>query len=411
MPEGRSLLKVYHLRTASQIFFLLTAILGVFGIGMTGFIYPYFFCPASPGACAGCPIWVIEHGTLEIVDGAVAGGYMLLYLIGLFVLIGAIVGRSFCGWACPVGTLQDFYSFLKTKLWRTRDILIAIGISVSLIVIGALLPFLLSEWSVELKYYMFVGYVGAIGVFAFTIVSFTLMERHNKSWMPAIFLVAGVIMVGINILYKALDLGDSPLSSLEFIGLLAMMFLTLGILGYVRMITKGRSFKVSPGSRTDWGLRLVKVGPLISRASLSWLVDSLAFTDLDPIGGITATIPELFLDPAGWSANEFFWYKAVFVFAVIAMVAVVDRAWCRYLCPIGAMYGPTNKISVSDVRYDPDQCIHCQLCIEACPMAINPKEDKLDPECIRCGRCVDVCPTDAQKFVLFNQRIKGVFKK
>ena len=411
MPKRPSVFKVFHLRIASQIFFLFTAILGIFGIGMTGFIYPYFFCPASPGACAGCPIWVIEHGTLEVVDGALSGGYMLLYLVGLFVLIGALVGRSFCGWACPVGSLQDLFSFLKTKLWRTRDILIGQGLSIALIVVGGLFPYLLGEWEVESQYYMFLGYVGAAGVFSFAVVSFTLMEKHNRVWVPAVFLGLGALMFSGNLLYEGMGWRSSPLSSVEFMGLLSMMFLTLGILGYVRMVTKGRSFKVEPGSRTDWALRLVKVGVLISIAPLTWFFDTLAFTDIDPVGGITATIPELFLDPTGWSANEFFWYKAVFVFAVIAMVVVVDRAWCRYLCPVGAMYGPTNKISVTDIRYDPDSCIHCQLCIEACPMAINPKEDKLDPECIRCGRCVDVCPTDAQKFVAINQRIKGVFTR
>ncbi len=103
MAGAKTNLTISSLRIASQIFFMIISILGIFGVVMTGFIYPFFFCPASPGACAGCPIWVIEHGTINIAKGVTEGYFMLLYLVGMFIAIGALVGRSFCGWACLMG--------------------------------------------------------------------------------------------------------------------------------------------------------------------------------------------------------------------------------------------------------------------------------------------------------------------
>lgn len=409
MAPDKSSIKIFHLRIASQTIFLFTAILGIFGIGMTGFIYPYFFCPASPGACAGCPIWVIEHGTIEILSGSSHGAMMLLYLLGLFLVIGAFVGRSFCGWACPVGSLQDMYSFLRRKLNSTRHLLIAGGISIGMVIFGGALPFILRENGIDPLFYMWIGYVGAIGSFIAAIVGITAVTRYRKPWLSAVFIAVGGSLLGIHLLWGAVDLGMSPLSSVELMGLLSLMFVTIGIVGLLRWGLKDVEPRLKLKGRADWGLRLVKVGILLLIAPTTWYFDTLAFTDIDPIGGITATIPELFLNPTGWSGNQFFWYKAVFVVAVIALVAVVDRGFCRYLCPVGAMYGPTNKFSITDIDFIEDKCIHCQVCIRECPMGINPKEAKLDPECIRCGKCIDVCPTKAQKFVLVNQKVRGVF--
>ncbi|MGA1822309.1 MAG: 4Fe-4S binding protein [Thermoplasmatota archaeon] len=409
MAPEKSKIRILHLRIASQTFFLFTAILGIFGVGMTGFIYPYFFCPASPGACAGCPIWVIEHGTIEILSGSSHGAMMLLYLLGLFLVIGAFVGRSFCGWACPVGSLQDMYSFLRRKMDSAKHLMLAGGIAIGMVLFGGVVPFVLRENNVEPLLYMWIGYMGAIGSFIAAIVGITAVTKYRKPWLIAIFIAVGGSLLEIHLIWENLDLGSSPFSSIELMGLMSLMFVTIGIVGLLRWGFKDSRPVPKVKGRVDWGFRLVKVGVLLLIAPTTWYFDTLAFTDIDPIGGITATIPELFLNPTGWAGNQFFWYKAVFVFGVIALVALVDRGWCRYLCPIGAMYGPTNKMALTDIDFIEDKCIHCQLCIRDCPMGINPKEAKTDPECVRCGRCIDVCPAGAQKFVLFNRKVRGVF--
>ena len=68
------------------------------------------------------------------------------------------------------------------------------------------------------------------------------------------------------------------------------------------------------------------------------------------------------------------------------------RAFCRFLCPLGAIYGLFNGISVIGVRTDGAKCTQCGACTRACPMDIRQVGDR---ECIHCGQCAGVCGTHA----------------
>lgn len=96
-------MRISDYRLISQTVFFVLANLGF--IEMTGLIYPFFYCYACPFADAACPIGILEH--------AILGDYTLfIYLLGFIGVIGVIFGRAFCGWACPVGFLQDIFGFL-----------------------------------------------------------------------------------------------------------------------------------------------------------------------------------------------------------------------------------------------------------------------------------------------------------
>ncbi len=399
-------LSFWHVRVVSQTLFFVIAILGVFQVAMSGFIYPFFFCPASPAACAGCPIWVIEHGTLEIVGGQSNGLLMLLYLVGMFLVIGAVVGRAFCGWACPMGTLQDIFSFLSKKLKGTIPRLVLLFVSIAAVLFGTILPYVLSRNGVEVKFYMWSVYIGAIGAFL-TAFSGVLLVRGKGGLIASIgSLISGAVLWSLPAIASLLSLDETPLNSWELMGTFGLMLLMVGAVGLVSRIGPFRSATPTPGSRWERRSRWTKYAVLLLVPPTTWFFDTLFFTDIDPIGGITATVPELMLSPASWSANQFFWFKMVFAASVMVSISLVDRFWCRYLCPIGAMYGPTNKFSLTDIEFKEDACIHCQKCISTCPMGINPKEDKLDMECVRCGRCIDACPVKAQKAVILNPRLR-----
>jgi len=75
---------------------------------------------------------------------------------------------------------------------------------------------------------------------------------------------------------------------------------------------------------------------------------------------------------------------------------VIWRPFCKYLCPLGAVYGALNPVSLHRLRLDEDRCVHCGACARACRMCLDPAGRELNhPECVRCGDCVNVCPTDA----------------
>ena len=93
----------------------------------------------------------------------------------------------------------------------------------------------------------------------------------------------------------------------------------------------------------------------------------------------------------GWLFN---WKVAVLVVLLLLSV-VVYRPFCRYLCPLGAIYGLFNPVALYRFRIDAQKCTHCGVCQRACPMDIPVHSAPNSPECIRCGKCKAACPHGA----------------
>lgn len=74
----------------------------------------------------------------------------------------------------------------------------------------------------------------------------------------------------------------------------------------------------------------------------------------------------------------------------------VERAWCKYACPYGAMLGLFNPIRFFKIKRQAASCIDCGLCNNTCPMNIevSSKEAIKDHQCISCLKCTseNSCP-------------------
>ena len=90
----------------------------------------------------------------------------------------------------------------------------------------------------------------------------------------------------------------------------------------------------------------------------------------------------------------FYWKLAVLIAMVISCVFIF-RAFCRFICPLGAIYSLFSKISLLGVRVDMNRCNNCGACVKTCQMDIKRVGDR---ECIQCGECIDVCPEKAITF-------------
>ncbi|MEX1377576.1 MAG: 4Fe-4S binding protein [Eubacteriales bacterium] len=115
-----------------------------------------------------------------------------------------------------------------------------------------------------------------------------------------------------------------------------------------------------------------------------------------PAGTLEAGIPlvagnEDLQQLTGWLFN----WKVFVLVAVIIMSILVYRFFCKYMCPLGAIYGLFNRISFYGLDYDKEKCIHCMACHKACNMQVKVTEQPNSAECIRCGDCKNVCPTNA----------------
>ena len=92
--------------------------------------------------------------------------------------------------------------------------------------------------------------------------------------------------------------------------------------------------------------------------------------------------------------STFAWKVSVLVLVVVVSV-LIYRPFCKYLCPLGAIYAPFNKVALLHMSCDKTSCVECGACAAICGMGVNPSEDPNDLECIRCGQCVKACPAKA----------------
>ena len=86
---------------------------------------------------------------------------------------------------------------------------------------------------------------------------------------------------------------------------------------------------------------------------------------------------------------------ALVFIGVVALNWVASRFWCRYLCPLGAVYALQAKISWLRPRAVKD-CSHCAACMKACPtsaITVTKQGFTVDSgECVACMDCVSACP-------------------
>ena len=90
----------------------------------------------------------------------------------------------------------------------------------------------------------------------------------------------------------------------------------------------------------------------------------------------------------GW---QFTWKFSLAIAFVVASVFIF-RVFCRFFCPLGAIYGFFNKFALIGVTVDKESCTDCGLCVAHCKMDVKRVGDH---ECINCGECMAVCPTKA----------------
>lgn len=115
-----------------------------------------------------------------------------------------------------------------------------------------------------------------------------------------------------------------------------------------------------------------------------------------PAGTLEGGLPLIYLKPSlrsqlGW----LFTWKAALLVAIILLAVFFKRPFCRWLCPLGAFYGPFNKISIKQISLDKNTCVNCGKCSKVCPMSLKVTEEINSCDCIRCFDCKKACPVKA----------------
>lgn len=229
---------------------------------------PGLNCYSCPGATGACPLGALQNAL------ASTGNKAPYYMVGILLLFGITLGRTICGWLCPVGLVQELLHKIPTpKLKKSR--------------VTRVLSYL--------KYVILVIFVIIIPlVYAFRNVP---MPAFCKYICPA------------GTLGGAVQLLAHPAN--------ADKFSMLGI---------------------------------------------------------------------------FFTRKWVILIALLTASVFIYRVFCRFICPLGAIYGLFNRFALVGIRVNDDKCVHCGKCTAHCPMDVK---KVCDHECISCGKCIGVCPTGA----------------
>jgi polyferredoxin len=74
---------------------------------------------------------------------------------------------------------------------------------------------------------------------------------------------------------------------------------------------------------------------------------------------------------------------------------VLSQAWCRFLCPEGALLSLLTKLSGWKIRLDRGKCSSCNTCNQVCPVEAIEVGQVDEKSCLYCCRCADACPTGA----------------
>lgn len=88
------------------------------------------------------------------------------------------------------------------------------------------------------------------------------------------------------------------------------------------------------------------------------------------------------------AAGRLFDWKLFILVVILISSLFFYRFFCRFLCPLGAVYSLFSGISIPGIQVDKGACTHCGACVRYCKMDIRKPGDR---ECIQCGECMEHC--------------------
>ena len=150
------------------------------------------------------------------------------------------------------------------------------------------------------------------------------------------------------------------------------------ILSFIKGVQKRGAFLAV----ADRYLRLLKYVVLLWAVIGAGVYGVMVFRDYDPWSTLI-NIAELSLGPG----------LAVLVILLVASF-FVERPWCRYACPLGAISGLLGRLSPVYLRRKESLCKGCAICTKSCPMglSVHTASTIKSVNCIGCLECMEICP-------------------
>ncbi|OPJ62966.1 4Fe-4S binding protein [Clostridium chromiireducens] len=138
--------------------------------------------------------------------------------------------------------------------------------------------------------------------------------------------------------------------------------------------------------KVDYVLKYVKYIVLVFIIAISWTMGSSILESTSPwdaFGQITdiSTIFSSLL------------IGLIFLILITIGSAFIERFFCRYLCPLGAIFSITSKIGIVKINKPKADCGKCRACTMNCSMGLPlyNVDCVKGGDCINCLKCTEVC--------------------
>lgn len=296
----------------------------------------------------GWPVnWFLELDPLVAIATVLGSGklYAGLAWAVLTLCLTFFVGRFFCGWVCPFGTMHQFIGWLAHRKKRHAEKL----------ELNKYRPIQ------AVKFYLLAFILGAAGLGLVYRVAL-LPRTHRWLWAVLVLVVVGGLIL--------------------------------------QRIQKSRPNFVPLKRKHVWWLTVVAATVCVLALVVGpglWSAGSLWADLLDPIPLVYRSVNLFALAIAGGTESGERYYVGawllglVFVFA-LGLNAVLPRFYCRFACPLGALFGLLVRWAPWRIGKRLARCNQCGLCQRNCEGACDPAGRFRVSECVLCMNCLHVCP-------------------
>ncbi len=229
------------------------------------------------------------------------------------------------------------------------------------------------------------------GFLGLTLVGVFLLEANCEQWCP---------FGGVEALWTYAHEGNMlcslGVSNFFILGgaLLSVLLLRRAFCGYLcpigtlsEWIRAGAGWLGLPtlrvGARWDRALSLLKYAVLAAILVTTWRAGELVFRGYDPC---YALLSRHGADITAWA------YVAAAAIVLTSLVLMLP--FCRWLCPLAAVFNPFSRFGLTRVKREQSTCLECGRCAAVCPTAIPVDQVRqvTAARCISCLRCIDACP-------------------
>lgn len=151
-------------------------------------------------------------------------------------------------------------------------------------------------------------------------------------------------------------------------------------------------FKVKIPEKADKYLKLLKYAVLAFVVIGVW-----GFSVTGDLIWSPWTVFGMYSSLSAWSSLEYFLtLGGAFLLLIIIGSLFIERFFCKYLCPLGALFALVSRTRLNPIKRRSEKCGSCKLCTAKCSMSIPLyKYDEVSSgECINCLKCTEVCQND-----------------